>query len=252
MSQPTEMFPEIRRRARKSLTAAVILTVLAVSGVAGGTGLLVGAAITPVAEQVTVTAREQGVHEEYQGGRRSKRLVDVRHVVVELPDGSTRQLDSDDIQVGETVDVWQYVEDGRLTESQPERVGFGDILLDGFLILAGLGLAVAAIGSIRKWKGLSRADLAGAPRIVYSVIRGDTKAVNAKVWQIALRVQESDHPGIKVGRTDSLLADKDEMPIDPAVNLPDAFEGKVLYRGRAFTVVALRGGPEQPWWITEL
>jgi hypothetical protein len=249
---PTEMFPEIRRRAKKSLVAAVILTALAVSGVATGTGLLVGAATTPVAEQVTVTAREQGVHEEYQGGRRSKRLVDVRHVVVELPDGSTGQLDSDDIQVGETVDVWQYVEDGRLTESEPRRVGFGDVLLDGFLILAGLGLAVAAVGSLRKYRGLSRAELAGSPRIVYAIDRGATKAINEKVWQIGLRVQESDHPRIKVGRTESLLTDKDEMPIDPAVDLPEAFEGKVLYRGRAFTVVALRSGPEQPWWITEV
>jgi len=240
--------------ARHSLVVAVVTALLAVGCLAAG-ALAVVRAVQDSAERVTVTVTEEGTHRERRGGRRSRHWAQVRHVEVVAEDGTTGRLDSDDLAVGDTAEVWRR--DGELSLADPSGVGLGEAVLAGGLAVTALALGAVGIGSARRATRLRRTDVESAPRILLALDRAKLAAEPdrrqpGRVLRLPLRVVESTDPRIPVDSTEDLVVSPQTAPIDLTTVVPDRWEGRVLHRGALMKVVALRTRPDDPWWVSDL
>ncbi|TNM36567.1 hypothetical protein FHP29_20795 [Nocardioides albidus] len=247
----------VARIARTSLLIAVVTLLIAVGCLVVGVTLGVRTVTEDAAERVTVTVTAVGSHRERRGSRRSRHRVDVRHVEVTAADGRSGRLDSEDLEVGDTAEVWRTKDDGALSVDDPSGIDVADGVVVGALAAASLLFGTIATGSFRRAGRLRRTDVANAPRIVLALDRATLDAEPHRTREggalnLPLRVVESDDPRTPVGRTENLTISPQVDPVDLSSGIPTTWEGRVLHRGALMRVVALRTRPDAPWWVTDL
>ena len=134
------------RSSTDTLRNVLVMSVAALLLLAFGGWLTSGTVkdATATYDKVSVTDTDEFESSSMTGSRKTKRIEKVRMVRVTLADGSTGQVQSDNLQVGSEAEVYR-AENGKLTETEPEGPGFIEWAVAIGLLLFGLVLAVVGV-----------------------------------------------------------------------------------------------------------
>lgn len=243
MSSPNQSPYVVKARGRVTRTALIWLLF---------TALFLGAGIwflqgtyrqaSATYDEVTVTATGEHTEKMRQGSRRSARLVDARFVDVQLPDGSTGKVRSDDIQVGSEATVYQ-AESGKLTESEPDGPGILEWLIGGVLALIGVLVGLGAVGKLRQ--RMSFGQLADdAPRLLLDVTTAGPADGKDTLMIFETVVREPGIAHAKAGEHLRVVSHSDATP--PSVAGP--LEARVAKSNEVWLQLYVRSASGGEWF----
>ncbi|GAA2039437.1 hypothetical protein GCM10009819_25680 [Agromyces tropicus] len=133
----------------RRVTAGVLAFGAVALGVAGvaAIGETVSDAVRSTSPVLTTVVGER-TEEALVADRRGSRLVPYRVVDVELPDGSTAELRSDDLEVGSEATVYRS-DSGAVFETPPEAPGPLEWAVGASALAGSAALAVGAVRAVR-------------------------------------------------------------------------------------------------------
>lgn len=240
--------PYVKKSRAQSLRMAILTLVVGLL-LTGGGGYLLSGAISEASrsfEEVQVTATAEFTDQQATGSRRNKRIEDVRMVTVSMPDGTSKDMRSDSLQIGETTTAY-LSDDGVLRETEPDAPGFWRWALAVGLTLVGLATLAGFVGSLRKRNAMGRiTDDASRLALEITAIADDTIG-KRQVRKITATVQESTATDTRVGDTVVLTAGVDAVPAE----LARALEARIIRETQIALLAAVRSIPNGDWWTAD-
>lgn len=202
--------PYVKKYVGKKRNIAIILLILCIAclGYGGGIGFNNVKELTTSYEPIQVTATDEFTERQAVGTRKNRRMVDVRVVGVELPDGSNGKVRSDTIKVGDQATVLQSSANGNLYEKEPSNPG----ILEWVISLGVLGLGILflyiALSPIGKIRAVRKASTGDNPQLELEITQFENQAVTDFQVQYPAIVKNSGFAQLPVGTPLDIFIDR--------------------------------------------
>ena len=239
--------PYVKKYVGKKTNIAIILLILCIAclGYGGGIGFDNVKKYMTSYEPVQVTATDEFTERQAVGTRKNRRMVDVRVVGVELPDGSSGKVRSDTIQVGEHATVLQSSANGNLYEKEPANPGALEWIISIGVFGVGILFFIIALSPIGKIRAVKKVSKGEKPQLELEITHFENQAGHAAQVQYPAIVKKSGLAQLSAGTTLDLFIDRQSF----VPELQNPVHVSVLKSdGEAYPVILAIKGMDQ-WYI---
>lgn len=239
--------PYVKAYVSKKRKAAIICLIISLLclGYGGAIGFNNVKEIMTSYDPVEVTATDEFKGRQAVGTRKSRRMVEVRMVGVELPDGSRGEVRSDKIEVGEKATVLQSSANGNLYEEQPDGPSFLEWLITVGALAIGILFFLLLLNPISQIRAVKRASKGDKGQLQLEVTHFDNELFTNGQIQLPAVIKHSTFEQLSAGTTIDISIDK----LSTVPELPNPVQALVLkYNGDEVAVVLALQGKDQ-WYI---
>lgn len=202
--------PYVKKYIGKKRNIAIILLIICIACLVygGGIGFSNVEELMTSYKPVQVTAIDEFTERQAVGTRKNRRMVDVRVVRVELPDGSNGKVHSDTIKIGDQATVLQSSANGNLYEKEPSNPG----ILEWIISLGILGLGILflfiALSPIGKIRAVRKASKGENPQLELEITHFENHAGTDFQVQYPAIVKKSGFAQLPVGTPLDIFIDR--------------------------------------------
>ena len=239
--------PYVKKYVGKKTNIAIILLILCIAclGYGGGIGFDNVKKYMTSYEPVQVTATDEFTERQAVGTRKNRRMVDVRVVGVELPDGSSGKVRSDTIKVGDTATVLQSSANGNLYEKEPAKPGVMEWVISLGVLAIGILFFIIAVSPIGKIRAVRKASRGDNPQLELEITCFENQVGTDFQVQYPAIVKKSGLSQLSVGTPLDIFIDRQSF----VPELQNPVHVSVLKsEGKEYAIILAIKGKDQ-WYI---